>query len=196
MLAQCQLLPDSDSWRNELQGYLSVVAGHFLTYRGVPVPSSSSSPPLTMKLLSMLVLLVQLVNLPFVLAWSAASPPSGSSLNASDWTPSTWNCRVRQRVHRRQVRGPVQVSSECTSLCTPVLQNLLESLPDCNYFLKDNEGSNKKWDAYSSLTQCDQRAASDPVSVRCHSNSTSTISTAFPRPVTPSWTKDHPVEQR
>ncbi|KAG1698436.1 hypothetical protein DVH05_014978 [Phytophthora capsici] len=40
----------------------------------------------------------------------------------------------------------LHVESECSSLCTPALQNLEESLPDCNYFLEGYENSNKKSD--------------------------------------------------
>ncbi|KUG02129.1 hypothetical protein AM587_10011924 [Phytophthora nicotianae] len=57
------------------------------------------------------------------------------------------------------------------------VENLEEALPDCNYYLKDYENSNKKWEAYASLAHCDQRNASDPVAVRFHSNSTITILT-------------------
>ncbi|KAG3106317.1 hypothetical protein PI124_g15493 [Phytophthora idaei] len=139
-----------------------------------------------MKRSSIFVLFASLVNV--------SSSGSSSPFNASDSTPSTRNCSAQEITVMRKLyigvaahtacanestidKYEVDVSSECTSLCTPVLQNLEEALPNCNYFLKDYENSNKKWEAYSSLAQCDQRNASDPVSVGFHSNSTITILT-------------------
>ncbi|ETL39573.1 hypothetical protein F442_09295 [Phytophthora nicotianae P10297] len=147
-----------------------------------------------MKRSSMLVLLAVLVNLSFTSAWSSSSSGSSSSFNVSDWTPSTRNCSTQETIVMRKLyigvaahtacanestvdKYEVEVRSECRSLCTPVLQNLEEALPDCNYYLKDYENSNKKWEAYASLAHCDQRNASDPVAVRFHSNSTITILT-------------------
>ncbi|GMF16509.1 unnamed protein product [Phytophthora lilii] len=150
---------------------------------------------LIMQRLSLLVLVTILTNVISVAAWSSASSSSSSeSVNASSWTPSTRNCSTQEITIMRKLyvgvaantacasgstvdKNEIYVSSECTSMCLPVLENLEEALPDCYYFLTGYENSNKKWDAYSSLAQCDQWIVPAPVWVRFHSNKTISVPT-------------------
>lgn len=129
-----------------------------------------------------------------VLAWPAASSSSGSFNDSASWTPSTWNCSAQEIMVMRKLyvgvaantacasgstvdKYEIYVHSECTSACSPVLQNLEEALPDCYYYLANYENSNKKWDAYSSLAQCDQWISPATVWVRFHSNKTISVPT-------------------
>ncbi|OWY94658.1 Elicitin, partial [Phytophthora megakarya] len=136
----------------------------------------------TMPYFPALTLLTILVNMALVASTSSSDSVNGST----SWSPSERNCSSQEITIMRKLyigvaattacatgstvdRNEIYVHSECSSLCTPVLQNLEEALPNCYYYLSGFEDSNKKWDAYSSLVQCDQGT---PVWVRFHSNKT------------------------